>query len=72
MAKYLKYTKKLANHILSQMEQGLNLIEICRQYNKKLKKGSPTLNQTLYMLGNVIIPNSKRHTTQLTIPVSNT
>lgn len=41
--KYLKYTKKIAEHVCQEMEQGKNLIDICNTYNKKLLEGDATL-----------------------------
>jgi hypothetical protein len=39
----MRFSKEIAEHICSEMESGKNLIDICNQYNKKLKEGEPTL-----------------------------
>lgn len=43
--KSLKYSKKLAEYVLTHMEKGKDLVAICKEYNKKLKEGEPTLKE---------------------------
>lgn len=39
----MRFSKDLAEHICQQMELGINLVDICKAYNKKAKEGEATL-----------------------------
>jgi hypothetical protein len=43
--KYLKYSQKLAEYVLSRVEQGKTIKSICQEYNDSIKEGEPTLKE---------------------------